>query len=233
MARRYDSEDSRRRILSACVKLFIEKGYHETTIAEIIKAADVTNGTFYNIFRTKDGVLLDLTEFMFANQFEMAGHIMNGCKDPVKLYAVETSIQITLAELNEKLREVYVEAYSNPKIAEYIYRQTSSKLSGIFAGYLPGYTESDFYELEVGSSGIMRGYMSRPCDKYFTLDRKLERFLEMSLRAYNVPENVRVDVMSYIQKMDICATANAVMQKLFNALAMKYEFELKDNVGLN
>ena len=233
MARRYDSEDSRRRILSACVKLFIEKGYHETKMAEILKAADVTNSTFYNIFRTKDGVLLDLTEFMFANQFEMAGHIMNGCKDSVKLYAVETSIQMTLAELNEKLREVYVEAYSNPKIAEYIYQQTSSKLSVIFAGYLPGYTESDFYELEVGSSGIMRRYMSRPCDKYFTLDRKLERFLEMSLRAYNIPESERTDVIDYIKKMDICATANAVMQKLFNALAMKYEFELKDNAGLD
>ena len=72
MARRYDKEDSKRRILSACVKLFIEKGYHNTTLAEILREADVTSSTFQNIFRTKDGVLMDLVEFMFENQFGMA-----------------------------------------------------------------------------------------------------------------------------------------------------------------
>lgn len=32
MASRYEKEDSKRRILSACVQLFIEKGYNEEGI---------------------------------------------------------------------------------------------------------------------------------------------------------------------------------------------------------
>ena len=66
MSRRYDKEDAKRRILSVCVRLFIEKGYSRTTNAEILRLADVTNGTFYNIFKSKDGILLELTEFMFS-----------------------------------------------------------------------------------------------------------------------------------------------------------------------
>ena len=58
MARRYDSEDAKRRILSACVRLFIEKGYKRTTMNDIIHDADVSAGTFQNVFRTKDGVLM-------------------------------------------------------------------------------------------------------------------------------------------------------------------------------
>lgn len=54
MPRRYDREDAKRRILSVCVKLFIERGYEKTTTAEILEKADVTNGTFYNIFSTKE-----------------------------------------------------------------------------------------------------------------------------------------------------------------------------------
>ena len=42
MARRYDREDAKRRILSVCVKLFIERGYEKTTTAEILEKADVT-----------------------------------------------------------------------------------------------------------------------------------------------------------------------------------------------
>ena len=34
MSRRYDKEGSKRRILSVCVKLFIEKGFKKTTNAE-------------------------------------------------------------------------------------------------------------------------------------------------------------------------------------------------------
>lgn len=39
MASRYEKEGSEKRILSACVKLFIEKGYARTTSAEILKGA--------------------------------------------------------------------------------------------------------------------------------------------------------------------------------------------------
>ena len=42
MASRYEKEDSKRRILSACVQLFLEKGYQKTTTVEILKKAGVT-----------------------------------------------------------------------------------------------------------------------------------------------------------------------------------------------
>lgn len=227
MARRYDSEDSKRRILSACVRLFIEKGYRESKMAEIITCADVSTSTFHNIFRSKDGVLEELTEFMFENQFAAAARI-TGAEHPVLLYAVETAIQLTLAELNENLREIYVEAYTIPRICEYINQKTSSALAKMFGSYHPDFSESDFYELEIGTAGIMRAYMARPCDKYFTLPKKLERFLTMTLSAYRVPQAQQTEVLAYLAGTDIVATANAVMQELFRALEMKYDFTLSE-----
>ena len=226
IARRYDKEESKRRILSACVKLFIERGYCGTTLSEILKEADVTSSTFQNIFHTKDGVLLELAEFMFGNQFEAARALTGSNIPPIYIYAAETAIQMTIAELNENLREIYLEAYTQPEIAEYIHQQTSSELYKIFSSYLPNYSESDFYELEIGSAGIMRGYMARPCDVYFTLERKLERFLQLTLRIYCVPEEKQREVMALIASLDIRAIANEVMQKLFAALEMHYEFTL-------
>lgn len=227
MARRYDSEDAKRRILSACVRLFIEKGYKRTTMNDIIHDADVSAGTFQNVFRTKDGVLMELVRVMFEGQFGSARAVVGKNASPVLLYAVETSIQMTLAELNENLREIYVEAYTHPETAEYIYQQTSTELMQIFGKYLPCCSESDFYEMEIGSAGLMRSYMARPCDKYFTLAHKLERFLSMSLSAYRVPEAEQRAVLDAISKKDIVAVSNGVMQKLFEMLAMKFEFELK------
>lgn len=230
MPRRYDKEGSKRRILSVCVKLFIEKGFRKTTNAEILELADVTSSTFYNIFKTKDGVLLELTEFMFENQFNIAEALAGSGASPVMIYAAETSLQMTLTELNENLREIYVDAYSQPYIAEYIYQQTANKLFDIFGSYMPGYSLSDFYELEIGSAGIMRGYMSRPCDKYFTLEKKLDRFLRMSMSAYNVPKDEQDRAVAFVESLDIVSTANSVMQKLFEALAMKFDFTLSQKI---
>ena len=229
MPRKYDSKESKRRILSACVRLFIQKGYHSTTLAEILKEADVTNSTFQNIFHTKDGVLLDLTEFMFDSQFAAARNVGKKELAPVYIYAAETAIQMTLTELNENLRDIYVEAYSNGNTTEYIFQRTSTELYGIFSPYNPTLSESDFYELEIGTSGIMRNYMARPCDKYFTLDRKLERFLGMSLAAYNVPKDEIKKVTDFVLSIDIKNVANDIMKKLFEALAMRFEFELGEN----
>jgi len=50
-------QQTRRALISAAMRLFAEKGYDETTVAEIAAAADVSTKTFFNHFASKDEVL--------------------------------------------------------------------------------------------------------------------------------------------------------------------------------
>ena len=217
---------AKKRILTVCVKLFLEQDYKKTTVAEIVQKANVSNSSFQNIFRAKDGVLTELVEFMFSNQFGAAKKVAGTQLPPVYVYAVETAIQMTLTELNENLRDIYIEAYSHEEALEYIFRETAKELYQIFGPYQPQLTEQDFYALEIGSAGIMRGYMARPCDDVLTLEKKLVCFLSMSLRAYRVPEDEIHRVLAFMTELDIRAVAQQVMHQLFNALAMRFEFTL-------
>ena len=217
---------TKKRILTVCVKLFLEKGYKQTTLAEINEKAGVSYSQFQNIFRAKDGVLTELVEFMFSSQFGAARKIAGSDLPPIYVYAVETAIQMTLTELNENLRDIYIEAYSHEEALEYIFRETAKELYQIFGPYQPQLTEQDFYALEIGSAGIMRGYMARPCDDVLTLEKKLVCFLSMSLRAYRVPEDEIHRVLAFMTELDIRAVAQQVMHQLFNALAMRFEFTL-------
>ena len=47
----------RERLFRAALELFAERGYLETTVADITEAADVGKGTFFNYFPTKEHVL--------------------------------------------------------------------------------------------------------------------------------------------------------------------------------
>ena len=217
---------TKRRILTVCVKLFLEQGYKKTTVAEIVQKAEVSNSSFQNIFRAKDGVLTELVAFMFGTQFDMARKNAGEKLPSVFVYAVETAIQMTLTELNENLREIYIEAYTHEEAAEYIYRQTAKELYSIFGAYQPELMAEDFYALEIGSAGLMRGYMARKCDETFTLEKKLESFLTLSLRGYKVPEEELRQVLAFIAGMDIRAISQQVMETLFRELAMHFDFTL-------
>jgi len=51
------AEATRRRVLNAAVRLFVEHGYHSTTIESIATAADVSVETIYKRFGSKAGML--------------------------------------------------------------------------------------------------------------------------------------------------------------------------------
>ena len=191
---------------------------------QIFKEAQVSSGSFQNLFRSKDGVLLELVNFMFENQFGMARSVAGAELPPVYVYAAETALQITLTELNDNLRQIYLEAYTQQRLLDCIQRATAKELHRIFGPYQSELTERDFYELELGTAGLMRGYMAHPCTADFPLERKLEKFLTLALRGYKVPEEELQQVLSFLAGLDIRGIAQKVMEELFRQLAMRYEF---------
>lgn len=50
-------QQTRQALISAAMRLFADKGYEETTVAEIAAAAGVSTMTFFNYFASKDEVL--------------------------------------------------------------------------------------------------------------------------------------------------------------------------------
>ena len=212
----------RNKMLLAAIQLFLDQGYEKTTTAQIARAAGMSPTSFFAAFENKEALLLTLTQIMFENQFGVAEKIIGTGKNPVLLYAVETCIQLTLTEMNEHLRDM--EVYTQPALMDYIHKHTAKKIAMIFRQYNKDFQESDFYEMEIGTAGCMRAYIAKKCDVYFTLEKKLERFLRVTLGAYHVPDDIQRETIAYIEKLKIREITGQVMNKLFMALAMKYDF---------
>ena len=77
----------------------------------------------------------------------------------------------------------------------------------------------------------MRAYMARECDMYFTLERKLERFLRMTLGVFDVPKDEIDRAVAFVLGLDIRGIADGVMQKLFAALEMRFDFTLGEGAA--
>ena len=64
--RERNKRDKRQRLLTESLRLFREKGFEQTKVSEITRAAGVAKGTFFNYFPTKERVLLALGEQMLG-----------------------------------------------------------------------------------------------------------------------------------------------------------------------
>lgn len=205
---------TRKKILSASIKVFLEKGYEGATAKEIADLAGSSTGAPFSLFGNKEGVLLELVHMMFSGQFELAEDLTGAGSDPLLLYGVETALQIHITELSWQLRELYVMAYSLSSTSEYIYEQTAARLAVIFGPYLPQCKDKDFYELEVASGSIMRGFMAKPCDMYFTVERKLRRFLQCCFKLYDVPAEKYEPVIERVLQMDLRHIAEQLIVRI-------------------
>lgn len=228
MATRRSSLPTKNHILAVSAKLLLEQGYRDTTMKQIANMAGVSVSSMQNFFHNKEGLIAELVRLMFSGQFGAAKQSAENSLPSTYTYAVETAIQIVLTEQNENLREIYTEAYTMPDTLEYIHQNTAKELKVIFGDRFPDYEESEFYEMDVGTAALMRGYMAKPCDVHFPLHRKIERFLTASLRIYRVGEEEIEQILAFIRTLDINKLADDVLQQLFEQLENYFESDFSE-----
>lgn len=212
----------RNKMLKAATFLFLEQGYDKTTTTQIAKAAGMSQASFFAAFESKAAILLELTKIMFSSQFVAAAAMMP-TDDPLLLYALETGLQLHITELSEPLRELYVATYTLSSTSEFVYQNTTKKLMNIFGPYLPEAQENDFYELEIASASVTRGFMARPCDMYFTMERKLRRYLSCCFRIYKVPEEVYAPVIEAALRRDLKSDAEKIIAATVQRAELGFE----------
>lgn len=191
------------RILYVAAGLFIERRFTETSLRLLAQEADTTLNTITRTFGCKENILCKLVSYVLEAQFTTAAEKLKGVTDdPILFYAAETTMQLYMAESCEAVRELYLVSYSMQNTMDIIQQTITEKLEQIFHEHLPHLTTKDFYELEIASGGIMRSFMARRCDMYFTMDRTVSRFLETTFCVFQVPDEKIHEAIEFVQQFD-------------------------------
>ena len=196
-ARNAEDADTKQAVLRSAAVLFLERGFTGATAQAISERAEVTTGGMFNYFDSKEAVLCEIVQEMFRKQLSTVERILPS-SDPALQYGTKAALQFHIAELNESLRDVYVSAYSLPTTTAQIHKMVTKMIYRSFKDAFPDYGEKDFYELEIGTAGLMRGYLAYPCNMYFTLENKIDRFLETGMSIYRVPPEKRKYVIASV-----------------------------------
>ena len=70
--------ETRKKILQEAAQLFALKGFHDTKVGELIKAADVTSGAFFHHFKGKDDLAFAVVDHHMENRCRALNRIEKG-----------------------------------------------------------------------------------------------------------------------------------------------------------
>jgi len=220
---RHQRQDAvKTKVLHAAARLFLEKGYTNSSLREIATLAGVAYGSMTFAFGSKEGILSELVGLVLDSQFEFTERLLaDKTDDKILFYAVETTLQLYMAESGEHIRELYTLSYSQQASSDIIYNKITEKLCEIFSEQYPEYTRGEFYEKELASAGIMRNYMTRPCGIYFTMDRKVSAFLENTFLLYEIPREKIDEAIAFVARFNFTQLAEEVMENMLSYLEKK------------
>lgn len=122
--------EKRLAILDGAVKVFAEKGFFNTTVAEIARAAGVADGTIYLYFKSKDELLLHVFDEKMRQLADAARAAIAGEKSAAAKLRTVARLHLSAVEANPSVAAVlivelrqssaFVRTAEKPRLAEYL-----------------------------------------------------------------------------------------------------------------
>ena len=92
-------ERRKQELLQIAYRMFLQKGYEETSVDEIISQAGIAKGTYYYYFETKEQMLEEVIGMMIGQEIQAAEQILQtDLPVPQKILGIITSLRPATAE---------------------------------------------------------------------------------------------------------------------------------------
>lgn len=161
----------RDRIVAAAVRVFSDKGYHGSTVADVVRMSGLSVGAIYTYFPSKEALFLQTCD-LIANRGleELAARLAPIVSTPDRLraaleYYVETIDVFDGAPGQVSLVRAWAEAEGEPGVREMLIRRRERLVGaaqlllveGIARGDLPAWLDVDGFAR--GFTGLMDGLL--------------------------------------------------------------------------
>lgn len=210
MARIKRESPTRLAIIQVAIDLFFEKGFSNTTAAEVCRKAGIGTGNLTFYFPTKEHILDVLVTMMCDHQWKLIEEATDEGKSSLLSYCLELASMASISEENLQMKDFFVSAYSQPMTLENIRANDVEKMRQVFGQFCPDWTEEQFIEAEAIVSGIE--YATLMTTKHSaSLPIRVEGALDAIMKVFNVPEEFRKMKVQKVLAMDYRAIGHRVL----------------------
>lgn len=107
------TEEMRRRILDASLRLFIQQGYEKTTTRQILNEVGILNGSLYNIYSSKEEIFSDIVMMALEDAVRQTPEFVPTDAPPYLKFGFFLNAQIYLSARSPRIAELLMMAYKH------------------------------------------------------------------------------------------------------------------------
>ncbi|SES10667.1 transcriptional regulator, TetR family [Gracilibacillus ureilyticus] len=228
--------EKKEKIIGISMKLFAEKGYHATSIQEIVQKANVSKGAFYLYFQSKDDLLIAIFEYYTKTVFDKLAKVSEGITDPYEQLEKQVTELFTLFRDHKEYLLVHFRENINigEKLDNLIFQLNKQGFEWIQTRLTAIYGEKlndHIVDVAIHFDGIMNSYFKwialhrmtfDPETVAKTLIKRMDILIQTILTEGNPPLFTIKDMKYYTKD------SKTKMEKLFEHLSIKID-ELKVN----
>lgn len=201
MARR-ERFQTKLEIIKLASEMFLTQGYTVASTKKLAAELDISVGNLAYHFPTKEHLLAELTmRLCDYHLIVMEAEIDEG-RTSLLSYLLELTSMMAICEENEIAKDLYTSVYKHPMSLKLIRQSDTEKVKHIFAEYCPDWTDEDFALTENAVSGLEYASLMRENAEDVPLDRRVEKTLNVVMKAYNVPEEIREQKLRKVLSLD-------------------------------
>ena len=212
MARR-KSNLTRLEIMQVAMRMFLEKGFTNTSAKAISNELNISTGNLTFYFPTKEHMLLELTKAITAFHTKCIDKVAKE-NDDLFSYCWEVVAQIMLCEENEQGKDIYLAIYSYPLTLNYVKVWTAEKNQRILGDRLKDWTYERFRRVENVTCCIERSALTEPCTDIYTIEDKIRLILTCLLKIYDINLEEREKVIKKILDTDYHKMGHDLLKQL-------------------
>lgn len=227
MARKKKESPTRLTIIQVAIELFFEKGFSQTTAAEVCRKADIGTGNLTFYFPTKEHILDVLVTMMCDHQWKMMEEATDEGRSSLLCYCLELATMAAISEESPQMHDFLVSAYSHPMTLENIRANDVEKMKQVFGQFCPDWTEEKFIEAEAIVSGIEYATLMTTAHSA-SLPIRLEGALNAIMLLFGVPEELRQMKIQKVLSMDYRGFARNVKDNFQKYVSEANEKAIED-----
>ena len=189
-------------ILQCSMELFLDKGYTASYITTIAKNLGISTGNLTFYFPTKEHLLAELVKELCVFQWQIMEKAATDGKSSLLAYLLELATMTSVCDENLVAKDFYISAYTHSLPLKIIRENDTQKTKNVFSEYCRNWSETDFVIAENVVSGIEYSMLVTEDTEEVSLEKRIETGLDVIMKIYNVPSDVRNSLLQSVLSMD-------------------------------
>ena len=201
--RKANREEVRKNIIKISRRLFLEQGYENTTVRQVLKKAHLSTGSLYHFFKNKEEILLCSLKDALLEISSLTDSIAVKYNEPVLRYALGIAVGISEIFNYKRLFNFYNAIYKNESAENFMISPKVARMKNLLNDLNLHFTDNEIHSRILAIHGATRAIMLALINKQLSahLNDIYSLIIRIALSEFNIPEKKINEIIKLTTKI--------------------------------